>query len=694
MKLFPPLAALLLSAVLARATTPQELALQPYQAPPAPDAKDWPREKILGFMHELADFVEKNHVVTDPARKTYGMVYEFWKDGKKMQEFGLDSMHDGAWFMSSLIVAQRADPKGDWLARAQKYEIPFYTNLLNHSDQLFPKMQPTEEDKNPFPAPLKGWAPRGWDDGSGFSRKSGQPLPDAYFTGSNHLSEDLADALLNVWLSTRDPQVAEAARHLRDYKRDYFGPIQGVDIAADLTAGQADAFLKYRFPEFSPRSLVPCSAGLFENKAASLLVYDDGLAWTYRQATAGAWISGELQHGFTSHLIARCYGAITSMESFFDDQPYPYGAWFFDIQRPPAYVDGKGKLDAYSSTSKDFYGSRGVQFAWLAAAVLPELKAQPGLWDNALKINPGEAIVRMVDQPPTTDGVKDEVYGKSAPLGDETAQVTLISDPRNLHVFIETTRPQLTVTFQEENGETHALEEAAMRESESHGSNHKKRTKSKSGSGENGESAHKKDGAEKENSGAEPPEPLFLRGGKLTVSKDGKWTAVNEKGESLLSVAVFKPGPFKQGNGDNWIAEVRIPYTFVPGQNAWINGVDFGRYRVGIDTAPPRTICILSESARIRKRLENCVLGTIDYWHKVWTERGIIPSGWHSPTAPAGAWELSDTGGYAHLIHAMAYWLIYQDGDHEWQLIREQFPSAPKPAPALPMSVLKAQGLK
>jgi hypothetical protein len=283
-------------------------------------------------------------------------------------------------------------------------------------------------------------------------------------------------------------------------------------------------------------------------------------------------------------------------------------------------------------------------------------------------------------------------------LGDDTAQVTLISDPRNLHVFIETTHPQLTVTFQEENSEMHALEEAAARENESHSANHKKHTKSKNGSGEAGESAHKKDSkdpkdpAEKENGAAEP-EP-FLRGGKLTVSKDGKWTVVNEKGEPLLSVAIVKQGQFKQGNGDNWTAEVRIPYTFVPGQNAWINGVDFGRYRVGIDTAPPRTICILSEAARVRKRLENCVLGSIDYWHKVWKDRGIIPSGWHSPTAPAGAWEVSDTGGYAHLIHAMAYWLIYQDGGHEWELMREQFPSAPKPAPALPASVLKAQGLR
>src|SRR5947207_131947 len=90
---------LLSAAVLARAASPEELALAPYKAPAAPDAKAWPREKVLGFMHELADFVEKNHTVTNPAQKTYGMVYEFWKGGKKMQEFGLDAMHDGAWFM-------------------------------------------------------------------------------------------------------------------------------------------------------------------------------------------------------------------------------------------------------------------------------------------------------------------------------------------------------------------------------------------------------------------------------------------------------------------------------------------------------------------------------------------------------------------------------------------------------------------
>lgn len=91
----------------------------PYAAPTAPDAKAWPREKLVAFMRELADFVYAHHVVADPQRKTFGMTYEFWKDGRQMQEFGLDSMHDGAWFMSAMITAHRADPEGDWLGSAR-----------------------------------------------------------------------------------------------------------------------------------------------------------------------------------------------------------------------------------------------------------------------------------------------------------------------------------------------------------------------------------------------------------------------------------------------------------------------------------------------------------------------------------------------------------------------------------------------
>lgn len=689
---------LLLAATLADAATPQELALEPYKAPPAVDAKVWPRERLLGFMRELAEFVQKNHVVTDPSRKTYGMVYEFWKDGKKFQEFGLDSMHDGAWWMSALVTAQRADAKGDWLDRAQKFQVPFYTNVLNRSDALFLQMQPTDEDKRPWSNPVKGWAPRGWDDGLGWDRKTGQKMPNAYFTGSNHLAQDLADTLLNVWLTTRDPQVTEALGHLRDYKQQCFGGIQGIDIAAEVAAGQANAFLKYKLPDFTPQALAPYYTGLYEKKPARLPSYDDGLAWLYRQGTAAALIAGELPRGLTAHLIARCYGAQAAMETFFDDRPYPVGAWFFDLQRTPAYLEGKGKLEAYDSTAKNFYGSRGVQIAWVAAGVLPELKSSPALWDAAAKKFTNGAVVRLTDEPPLTDGAKDAHYAKSATLGDDTARVSLVSDPRNLHIFIETSRPQLTVTFQEENGDGRSAKTASLPEPDSRATRHlaakgKSKSSSKAKKKKSTTSA-RKDAAKEKSEPAAPSEPPLIRGGKLVVTREGACLASNEKGEVLLAKSAFKTqAEFKQGEGDRWMVEVRIPYTFVVAQNAWINGVDFGRYRVGIDVAPPQTVCIVSEAARVQRRLEQTVLGSIDFWAKVWKEAGVIPSGWNTPTVKAGVWAMSDAGGYAHLLKAMALWVIYQDGRREWEIIREQFPVGAIPAPALPASVRKAQGL-
>ena len=60
MKFSLPIAALLLCTALACAETPAELALKPYTLPTAPDARAWPRARLVGFMTELADFVEKN----------------------------------------------------------------------------------------------------------------------------------------------------------------------------------------------------------------------------------------------------------------------------------------------------------------------------------------------------------------------------------------------------------------------------------------------------------------------------------------------------------------------------------------------------------------------------------------------------------------------------------------------------------
>ncbi len=423
-------------------------------------APAWSREQLLGFAHELADFVIQNHVVTDPQRKTFGMTYEFWKDGKKVQEFGLDSMHDGSWFMSALVTMQRADPGGDWLAKAQKYQVPFYTNLLLHSDRLFPDMKPTDEDRKPFTAPVIGWAPRGWDEGLGFDKNTGKAFTESYFTASNHLSQDLADSLLNVWLTTHDPRVAEALSALRAYKREYYGAIQGIEVSAAVALHEPPVFDKYKLAAFSPESLNPYYTGVFEHKKHSIPAYDDALAWAYRQATA----RGEVTPAFAWHAAARVFAAVKAMELYSDDRPWRDGEFFFDISRHPTFVDGR--LDMTASNSKLIWGARGVQLAWIAAAVLPTIKAHP------------------------------EVWKKSAP--------------------------------------------------------------------------------------------------KELVNED------------------------------------------------------------------------------VPARLEQLVIGSIDYWHTVWKQTGVIPSGWHHDEAKAGGWTLSDAGNYAHLLHCIAFLLIDRDGKAEWQIIQEQ----------------------
>jgi hypothetical protein len=330
------------------------------------------------------------------------------------------------------------------------------------------------------------------------------------------------------------------------------------------------------------------------------------------------------------------------MELYWDRPSFFYGPWPFDLQKAPGVLDGKGRFEEYASTSKNILGSRGVQIAWIAAGILPELKASPSLWNDALRRNPGETIVRMVDDPPVTDGIMDDIYSRSGGVGDLApvpqgeptagAAVHLVSDPKNLHLFIQSSMLEVSLTIQP----------AVAPAGEAHS-------------------------------------------GKILISKNGTITATNDKGEHLLFASAFVPGP-------KWAAELRIPYTVVPGQAPWINGVDFGRYKVSVNGSPAGTILIGSDASRIRKRLEDTVLGNIDYWHRVWLEAGCIPSGWRSPTTPAGSWEISDAGGYAHLMNAIALWLIYEDGKREWQVIRDEFPSEPNPAPPLPESVLKAQG--
>jgi hypothetical protein len=641
------------------AETTEERALAPYQPPAEMDGREWTRERLLGWAKELADYVFQHHVVTEESRKTFGMTYEFVKDGKPMQDFGLDAMHDGAWLMSALVTMQRADPGGDWLARAQKYQAPFYINLLNHSDQLFPQQERTSEDAKAWPAPFKGWCPRGWDDGPGLDFKTEKPFgKEGWHTASNHLSQDLADTLLNYWLSTRDPGAAEALKNLRAYKRAaYGGKIEPVEIGAAVANEEAHPWAKTGAPSLSLQSLRHYSA-LLERKASELPSYNDGLAWQYRETSALAVEKEAKAYPFLA-LAARAYAEGAAMESFFDDGPYEPWAWSFDLQRAPQMKDGK--WSAYHSEAKGLIGPRGVQVAWVGAATLPALNTRDRFvrnragfeWDAALQVlTPHDArtvwdrvtghevtgywpVVNIRAASPKLDGERDEGYGH--PVSEDGASIFVWCDPKHVHLFIESSRPTVLLRI----GQRPA------------------------------KSGFPAAGAE-----------MRIEGGE--VKSMVTWKGDQKTDERMLFAE-------KHVAGATWKTEIRIPQSHVPGQKSWINVVDFGIYDV--ETTGKSSFVAGRSGADVAHRLEQVALGNLEFWHRVWKENGVLPSGWHHETQKAGKWTMSDAGSYAHLLHLIAFWRIYQDGKAEWELIRANFPKKAGKGVTLPEGVLRAQGL-
>lgn len=635
----------------ARSEDAADWALKPYAPPPAPKADQWPRERLAKFMHDLADFVYEKHVVRDPARKTYGMTYEYLRDGKWTQEFGLDTMHDGSWFMSAMTTAHRADPAGGYLERIQKYQVPFYVNLLMHGDRLFPDQKGTKEDKQPRTGPMKGYAPRGWDDGAGIDLK-GKPFAGGYFTPSNHLAQDLANTLMNVWLTTRDPAIPAAVECLWAERMAYYGRIRPIEFAHEIMAGRTELPANLLPPTFDQAALDPCWSGLYQQNATALKSYNDDSQWSYRNATVLAALAGRPMDTFAAWGAANAYAADLGMEVFFAGGPFTHGLFLFDLQRQPAFVKGEGRLEEHYATSKRFfYGARGTGYAWVAAGVLPELARRPDLWTEAMaKSAAGAARVAIVDTPPTTGWKKDAAYGLSQALKHETTTVTLLADPKMLHLFIESDRPEVTVEIrpaQPVAGDVPVGKIKVIYDTSS---------------------------------------MLQNAAGVLVPAWGGK--GINEKGHALACRAVL-------GKGLPHMAEVAVPFAWVPNQSHFINGLDGAVFEVVINGGPKQRVVMLSDPARIRARLESLVLGTIATWHDVWTRYGFIPSGYHPDEARrVKSWELSDTGHYAHLIHTIALWMIYKDGKAEWEIIQAQTPKAPLAAEPLPESVLKAQGLK
>jgi hypothetical protein len=79
-----------------------------------------------------------------------------------------------------------------------------------------------------------------------------------------------------------------------------------------------------------------------------------------------------------------------------------------------------------------------------------------------------------------------------------------------------------------------------------------------------------------------------------------------------------------------------------------------------------------ASTADVITALERELAGGLRTWEAIFDAKGYIPTGLGTGSCGAGfPWdELSDTGGYAHLISAASQWLLYLEGKNDWQTHR------------------------
>lgn len=594
----------------------------------------WTTKDCDRFMREVAQYVYDHHLKKDDRSEQKGMIYEYFqvKRAGKVDQFvqgeALDTMHDGAWFASALVHAWRATGDAWYLNFLRQYPLPFYVKVLNHSHELFTDLSGAWSDGKPWPQPAKpekGFCPYWWDDGASVSldrilggkgfaktdRLAGRPNPDHRLDGychgtSNHMAQDLAVMLLQGWIATRDPQVAEAAKNLFESRFRHFpGHIPVVSAAAGFT-NQDEKLLK-AVP--APKPFVPFGWSY-------RIIYD--FKPEERYTTQGFTDDDEYMYFYTlakNRTIDRetakrlIYLAATNYLPFYywhDVTPYQCGMNRIDLQ--PLYARN-GKLELYESDNKPLaVGSRmGPQSLVTAVWALQLLKAYPGCWaERAPAEAKDDRLVPIVETAPTIDQARDEVYGEPFVLAG--ARLSFASDLRNLYVFGEAQNAD-AVTF-----DIYARP--------------------------NAQGTHS----------------------VIVATHRGDLTVTNGAGKELVFEAKIDPAM------DGVKFEIKIPYAINKGQAAWANGIEHGRLSVRAGEAVVNLYLLSSEQALV-KRLEREVSEGLSNWRRIFRDFGYIPAGigpvrWHKDRLWS---DFSDTGGYAHLISAAAMYRMYLEGRRDWE---------------------------
>lgn len=642
-------------------------------------ARPMTADEARAFMKRLAEYVVENHMKRDETSEQRGMIYEYFDVAKKgrhdqfVQGEGLDTMHDGAWFAVALAEAYRATGDDYYKQVLDRWVLPFYCRMLNHSDALFSaKVVHVRPDRAKMWTPTdewflregeKGFVPYWWDDGASVSldrtvdkgpdkgRTPAMPAFDRFVAGgkensqfrlsgyslgsSNHLAQDLGAMLLTNWLLFKDDpdargrrwtkELAEAARNLQQCRTNHgHRAIPAVVAAAAVAGGDAD--LLKRLPNVtSPKWWDPQSPTGKNHYVQALYAFKPGETYRcpgfaddqeYYYYAGIARTGGVMTRPLAFRLVYDAYTHPMLYRYYCDDEPPPPGINVFDLHQ---FKIADGRFTDYRSDKKGPFnkprpvGSRfGPQNMVVSGLALQAMKQHRGLWEDRYQEKGKEDLrVYVEDDEVAPRPVPNPGHLSERDYPEIWTEGFIKATPTGLKFCLGVKGKDLELTVY---------------------------------AGPDGKGSFAR---------------ITARAGG---SKLGSVSAVNDRGQP---VRLESAQAGLSAGVEHFTFMATVPYTVIKGQNPWANGIEHGRYSFKLGQRA-RNFYLASTEDQVRRRLERELGRGLQTWKAIFDEYGYVPTGVGEPR-----WQrFSDTGGYAHLIKAAAQWVNYLEGRRDWDLHR------------------------
>lgn len=604
------------------------------------------------FMLALAGFVDKNHLKNNGMSMQKGMIYEYRDMRHKnppecfVQGEALDTMHDGAWLAAALVHARIASDDPLFRDLLEKNILPFYCRMLNHSHKVFsnqhnharPQAQSIWKQNREWLLQdgEKGFVPYWWDDGNSVSLerlRDKTPLPafpsfdqfvhdkkdnpksrlSGYSLGSsNHLAQDLAVMLELSWLLYRNHEGNE-----------------GDCYRAEL-ADAVRNLHECRMRHHGHIAMVDAAAGLALADPALLRHVPDGskleaklLNNHYRQAlTATDKEKKYPTPGFADDQEYRYYSALarhgtlpraTAFKLIYDAITEPRLYQYYCDDQP--VLPGINRFDLHPIS---FVAGKPMDYR-------SDRKGPSG--------KPRPAGSRLGPQNMVVCGWGLQALAKWPSLWDDSIRQLFPGITRVCIHHASTALPEkwTTLHFQNQPLELLATPLQLSIRIPSPG-NDLQLELSQEGKSQGCRLLFQE----------KTPQVLSLQGDKLLIKHH--WIK----------------------SGDTSTLQVDIPFTVSKGQSPWINGVELEKYQVKVG-GQSQDFILATEAIQVRSWMQRELASGLQTWKRIFEQKGYLPTGME-----AGAdWDhFSDSGAYAHLIHAGAQYLHLLSGKADWETLR------------------------